>query len=136
MKNNVIKRGFLAGTVVMTSLATHAYDLPTVNLGMTSFLDGGLPAGAGWYSQTYLQNYDSNKLADKQGDRLAVPKTDLNYQVIVEQLSYMSNVRVGQHAALGLNFLTTFRFNKTLCLIFIKPPWREVTWVIKVIGDD
>jgi hypothetical protein len=37
MKNNVIKRGFLAGTVVLTAVAAQAYDLPTVNLGMTSF---------------------------------------------------------------------------------------------------
>ncbi|MDH2020810.1 transporter [Acinetobacter ursingii] len=108
MKNNVIKRGFLAGTVVMTAVAAHAYDLPTVNLGMTSFMDGGLPAGPGWYSQTYFQDYDSNKLTDPQGNKLALPKTDLNYQVIVEQVSYMSNLRVGEHAALGLNFLLPF----------------------------
>ncbi|MCF0263900.1 transporter [Acinetobacter guillouiae] len=108
MKNNVIKRGFLAGTVVLTAVAAQAYDLPTVNLGMTSFLDGGLPAGPGWYSQTYLQNYDSNKLKDNQAHRLALPKTDLNYQVIVEQVSYLSDVRVGEHASLGLNVLIPF----------------------------
>lgn len=108
MKNNVIKRGFLAGTVVMISVAAQAYDLPTVNLGMTSFMDGGLPAGPGWYSQTYFQNYDSTKFMDHQGNKLPLPKTDLNYQVLVEQLSYMSNVRVGDHAALGLNFLIPF----------------------------
>lgn len=107
MKNNVIKRGFLAGTVVMTAVAAHAYDLPTVNLGMTSFLDGGLPAGSGWYSQTYLQNYDSDKLTDSKGDKLGLPKTDLKYQVVVEQLSYMSDIRVG-NAALGMNFLLPF----------------------------
>ncbi len=92
----------------MTAVAAHAYDLPTVNLGMTSFMDGGLPAGPGWYSQTYFQDYDSNKLTDPQGNKLALPKTDLNYQVIVEQVSYMSNLRVGEHAALGLNFLLPF----------------------------
>ncbi|MCU4570084.1 SphA family protein [Acinetobacter ursingii] len=108
MKNNVVKRGFLAGTMVMTTCAAQANDLPTVNLGMTSFLDGGLPAGPGWYLQTYFQDYDSNKLTDHQGNKLALPKTDLNYQVIVEQVSYMSNLRVGEHAALGLNFLLPF----------------------------
>jgi hypothetical protein len=108
MKNNVIKRGFLAGTVVMTAVTAQAYDLPTVNLGMTSFMDGGLPAGSGWYSQTYFQNYDSNKLMDHQGNKLPLPKTDLNYQALVEQITYMSNVRVGEHAALGLNFLIPF----------------------------
>lgn len=108
MKNNVIKRKFLAGTVVMASFSVHAYDLPTVNLGMTSFVDGGLPAGTGWYSQTYLQNYDANKLVDHNGNKLPLPNSDLNYQVIVEQISYLTNVRVGDKAALGLNFLIPF----------------------------
>lgn len=104
MKNNVIKKGFLAGTVVLASVSAYAYDLPTVNLGLTSFMDGGLPAGPGWYSQTYLQNYDASKLVDNNGNTLGLPKTDLSYQAIIEQVSYMSNMRVGQHAGLGLNF--------------------------------
>lgn len=45
MKSTLIKHGFLAGTLLGLPWVTHAYDLPTVNLGMTSFLDGGLPAG-------------------------------------------------------------------------------------------
>lgn len=108
MKSNVMKRSFLASSVMLMSVAVHAYDLPTVNLGMTSFLDGGLPAGTGWYSQTYFQNYDSSKLMNNQGNKLPLPKTNLKYQVIVEQISYMSNIRVGEKAALGLNFLLPF----------------------------
>ena len=37
MKSTLIKHGFLAGTLLGLPLVTHAYDLPTVNLGMTSF---------------------------------------------------------------------------------------------------
>jgi len=108
MKSTLIKHGFLAGTLLGLPLVSHAYDLPTVNLGMTSFLDGGLPAGPGWYAQTYFQNYDSNKLVDGQGQKLGLPKTDLNYQVLVEQISYLSNVRVKDKASLGMNFLIPF----------------------------
>ncbi len=108
MKSTLIKHGFLAGTLLGLPLVTYAYDLPTVNLGMTSFLDGGLPAGPGWYAQTYFQNYDSNKLVDAKGQKLGLPKTDLNYQVLVEQISYLSNVRVKDKASLGINFLIPF----------------------------
>lgn len=82
---------------------THAYDLPTVNLGMTSFR-WWITCRPGWYAQTYFQNYDSNKLVDAKGQKLGLPKTDLNYQVLVEQISYLSNVRVKDKASLGINF--------------------------------
>ncbi|AZD10077.1 lipoprotein [Pseudomonas chlororaphis] len=36
---------------------------------MTSFLDGGLPAGPGWYQQEYFQNYSTDRLRDKMAGR-------------------------------------------------------------------
>ncbi|MGE6322913.1 SphA family protein [Pseudomonas oryzihabitans] len=92
----------LAGALVAGT--TQAYDLPVVNLGLTSFLDGGLPAGNGWYLQQYFQNYSSNRLVDRNGDKLGLPKTRLDYQVSVTQLSYVSDLRLGS-GNLGLNML-------------------------------
>lgn len=108
MKSRVIQKSVWLCSLGCLSFMAHAYDLPTVNLGMTSFLDGGLPAGTGWYAQTYFQIYDSDELVDAHGNKLPLPKTDLNYQVIVEQISYLSNVKLGEHASLGVNFLIPF----------------------------
>lgn len=92
----------VCGAGLMIAQGAHAYDLPVVNLGLTSFMDGGLPAGPGWYAQEYFQNYSADRLRDKDGKALGLPKQDLDYQVAVTQLSYLSNLRLG-NASLGLN---------------------------------
>ena len=95
---------YVCGAGLMIAQGANAYDLPVVNLGLTSFLDGGLPAGPGWYLQEYFQNYSADKLRDKDGKALGLPKQDLDYQVAVTQLSYLSNLRLG-NASLGLNMV-------------------------------
>jgi hypothetical protein len=70
-----------------------AYDLPALNLGLTSFLDGGPPAGPGFYFTQYLQFYTSGKFADKNGNELLPPFAGerLNAFVSLSQFIYQSN---------------------------------------------
>ena len=78
----------LAGPVV-------AYDLPALNLGFTSFLDGGPPAGPGVYFQEYLQYYSSDDFTDAKGDSLPLGNgAELNAWVSLNQLIYQSNTPV------------------------------------------
>ncbi|WP_221798901.1 SphA family protein [Oceanobacter mangrovi] len=106
MKTNTLN--LLAGPAIAAALlispVSQAYDLPVVNLGLTSFLDGGVPAGPGLYAQAYYQSYSASKLKDENGDALGLPKTDLDYQVMVAQLTWLSTYRVG-NASLGINAL-------------------------------
>ena len=62
-----------------------AFDEPAVNLGFTSFLDGGPPAGPGLYFTEYLQYYTADKLAD-----LPIPDPSVDVWVSLNQLVYQS----------------------------------------------
>lgn len=82
----------------------NAYDEPNLNLGFTSFLDGGLPAGAGFYAVEYLQFYTANKLTDQYGNSLGLPKSDIDALVSLTQFIYVSNLKVGS-GSLGLDVI-------------------------------
>jgi len=69
-----------------------AYDEPAVNLGFTSFLDGGPPAGPGFYFTEYGQWYSSEKFTDKNSDKIGPFKLDA--WISLSQFIYQSNQKV------------------------------------------
>ena len=81
--------------VGLLSLSTaRAYDLPAVNLGFTTFLDGGPPAGPGLYLTQYFQYYTADKFKDNKGKDLPFSGPDLNAYISLTQFIYQSNQQV------------------------------------------
>ena len=75
------------------SLSSHvqAYELPVVNLGATSFLDGGPPSGPGFYFSEYLQYYTADRFTLGDGSSIPLPDPDLDVWVSVNQFTYLSD---------------------------------------------
>lgn len=83
--------------VLLCATTTRGYDLPTVNLGLTSFLDGGPPAGPGFYYVHYVEYYTANKFADNNGNTKFLPtgaKPTIEVFASLSQLIYQSDQKV------------------------------------------
>lgn len=97
----------VALAMVLSSGFAGAYDLPSVNLGFTSFLDGGPPAGPGLYLSQYLQYWTSDKFTDQDGDRLLPSQADEDLAVWISltQLIYQSDQTLLLGGKWGLNVI-------------------------------
>jgi hypothetical protein len=79
--------------LLLLAASAQAYELPPVNLGFTSFMDGGPPAGPGLYFTQYLQYWQSDSFKDDEGKDMFTPSPgeDLNVWISLSQFIYMSD---------------------------------------------
>lgn len=97
-------RVIAAGLVMAGGMsAAVAYDLPPLNLGFTSYLDGGPPAGPGVYFSQYVQWYTSDKFTDNKGNKIGPFKLDA--AISLSQLIYQSDKPVFCGGKWGLNLI-------------------------------
>ena len=79
---------------LVRSPIAYGYDLPLgLNLGATSFLDGGPPAGPGFYFTQYVQYLSSDDFTDKDGNGKlpSFADEDLNVWISLSQFLYQSD---------------------------------------------
>jgi hypothetical protein len=98
----------------LTTQAALAYDLPSVNLGFTSFLDGAPPSGPGWYAQQYVQFYRSARLKDADGDNALIPtpngprNAEVDANIGITQLLYQSSQPLLFKGKWGMNLMLPY----------------------------
>ena len=101
---------FVVGILILAlgvSLPVQAYDLPSVNLGFTSFLDGGPPAGPGFYFTQYIQFWTADELTNQNGDPLLGPGSneELDAWISMTQFIYQSNKALLLGGKWGMNVM-------------------------------
>lgn len=90
----------LLSALLATPVAAFDQPLP-LNLGFTSFLDGGPPAGPGFYFTEYVQFITADQLTDHP----ASPNADIDAWVSLNQFIYQSDKKVWLGGKWGLDVI-------------------------------
>ncbi|MFC1495484.1 transporter [Thermodesulfobacteriota bacterium] len=110
MKKRVIT--FLLGLLLVFTvpISSGAYDLPPINLGFTSFMDGAPPSGPGLYFTQYVQYWSSDEFLDAQGNNAFPPAVgeDLDAFISLSQFIYQSDTEVMLGAKWGLDVIIPY----------------------------
>jgi hypothetical protein len=77
--------------------------LPAVNLGLTSFMDGGPPAGPGWYYTAYLQYFTADEIPGS-----GIPDVDIDVGVNLNQFIYQSDTPILFGGKWGIDVIVPF----------------------------
>ncbi|MBN8968851.1 MAG: transporter [Rhizobiales bacterium] len=97
--------GIVCAATIAEAPKSYAYDLPVVNLGMTTFLDGTpTMGGPGWYTSQWIISYSANKLANSQGNSLGLPVERVSVMSEATQILYLSPTKVGP-GSFGFDFV-------------------------------
>ncbi len=93
--------------VLSVPMSSAAYDLPSVNLGFTSFMDGAPPSGPGLYIQEYVQFWTADKFTNNNGNALLPPTAGekLEAWINLNQVTYQSNTELMLGAKWGLDVI-------------------------------
>jgi len=107
MKSRTMMTVMILGVALLSASPGRAYELPLVNLGITTFLDGRPPAGPGFYFSQYLQLWQYQDFTDNAGNSAlsGFADEDLTAWVGLSQFIYQSDQPLLGNGKWGMNLM-------------------------------
>ena len=110
MKLKGIILSILILVFIAAPMTVSAYDLPSINLGFTSFVDGAPPSGPGFYFTEYVQYWTADEFEDGASEPLFKTPLgeDLTAWISLSQVTYQSDTEVMLGGKWGIDVLLPY----------------------------